>query len=104
MQQRRKSTPLNRLTYYFMLKTNARFMKKWSTVIWKSSLGMSVIPYCSFLELNDGLQQYYTPETGSCWGLFFVWVFFWFVCLGFSLLEQEVELKRIEMNYEKLHF
>lgn len=40
-----------------MLKNNARFMKKWSNVTWKSSLGMSVIPECSSSELNNGLQQ-----------------------------------------------
>lgn len=72
-----------------MLKNNASFMKKWTNVTWKSSLGMSAIPNCSSLELNNGLQQsffdvLYTRDR-----------------YGF-LLEQEVELKSIKMNYGKL--
>lgn len=64
-------------------------MKKWNNVTWKSSLGMSVTPDCRSLELNDGFQQSFYECTvhQRQVGL---------------LLEQELVLKRIKMNYGQL--
>lgn len=73
-----------------MFRKNPRFMKKWSNVTWKSSLGLSVIPSCISLECDGGFQQlfliYSTPEA-----------------VVFFFLKQEAEFKSIKTSSEKLY-